>query len=500
MKFEHSKLFKDVQLSGIYTDSKTFADAIPIFSWQKVCDLYDIEQPQNLKTFVQSHFKFRPQPELEALPDLHNVSEYIDLLWERLLREPETQDSSSLLALPERYIVPGGRFNEIYYWDSYFTALGLMDVGRDDLVQNMLANFCFLIEKLGHVPNGNRSYYATRSQPPVTALMVDLLWDAKRADQVWLTTVTKALAREYEFWMSGSDSHLTDKNAYRRVVKMPCGGILNRYWDDEAAPRPESYKEDISDANALGEEQKLSFYRNIRAACESGWDFSSRWLENADDLSSIKTTAIVPVDLNGLMYFLERQLSRCYDALGVKSSRDSFQSKATSRTCLIEHYMWQPKSNWYYDYDLTQQRQTIVDSMAGFTPMFFQLTDNSKAQGMTERLMSKFAKPGGLVTTLSSTAQQWDSPNGWAPLQWFGIKGLLNYGFNAEASEVAQKWIDTVEENFTHTGCLLEKYNVVEPSKIAMGGEYIVQQGFGWTNGVVSRFYKLISCCNSPNL
>ncbi|MBQ4810776.1 alpha,alpha-trehalase [Pseudoalteromonas luteoviolacea] len=493
MKFEHSRLFKEVQLSGIFADSKTFADAIPLHSWQEVCELYDLEQPQDLEAFVQSHFKFRPQPELEALPDLNSVPEYINLLWHRLLREPEQQDSSSLLALPERYIVPGGRFNEIYYWDSYFTALGLMDCGRDDLVQNMLTNFCFLIKELGHVPNGNRSYYGTRSQPPVTALMIDLLWESNKSDHEWLNTVTKALVSEYEFWMSGKDSLSSELESHRRVVRMPCGGVLNRYWDDEAVARPESYKEDTSDAAELAdEEQKFSFYRHIRAACESGWDFSSRWLENADDLNSIMTTAIVPVDLNCLMYFMECQLSHCYDALGVTTLRDSFQNKAKRRAKLIEQYMWQPNSSWYFDYNFEKQRQTTVESMAGFTPMFFELADISNAKDMTARLMSEFLKSGGLVTTLCSTAQQWDSPNGWAPLQWFGVKGLLNYGYHVEANKVAQKWVNTVENTFSHTGCLLEKYNVVDPSKIAKGGEYLVQQGFGWTNGVVSRFYKLL--------
>ncbi|KZN39022.1 trehalase family glycosidase [Pseudoalteromonas luteoviolacea] len=492
MKFEHSNLFKDVQMSGIFNDSKTFADAVPLNSWPQVCDLYDNKKPEDLKAFVKKHFKFRAQPELEALPDLRNVSQYIEVLWSRLQREGEAQDASSLLALPESYIVPGGRFNEIYYWDSYFTALGLMDCGREDLVQDMLANFCFLIDKLGHVPNGNRSYYATRSQPPVTALMVDLLWESKRADKVWLTIVTKALMSEYEFWMSGTDLLEKGHNSYRRVVKMPCGGVLNRYWDDEAAPRPESYREDVMDAKNFSEEQKQRFYRNIRAACESGWDFSSRWLENSKDLNSIKTTEMVPIDLNCLLYFMERQLSRCYKALGAEAQQVDFIKKAQARVKLIDTYMWQPKAKWYFDYDHGAQCQSSIESMAGVTPMFFEFVKNDRAQEMAERLMSDFLKPGGLVTTLCETDQQWDSPNGWAPLQWFGVKGLLNYGFNQDAHTVAQKWVDTLESSFIQTGCLLEKYNVVEKNKVAEGGEYIVQQGFGWTNGVVSRFYKLL--------
>ncbi|MCF6439553.1 alpha,alpha-trehalase [Pseudoalteromonas luteoviolacea] len=492
MKFEHSRLFKEVQLSGIFADSKTFADAIPKPSWQAVCDFYEELQPKDLKAFVNVHFEFAPAPELETLDTVESVPDYIEQLWSRLTREAGEKDASSLLALPKPYVVPGGRFNEIYYWDSYFTALGLMDSGREALVENMLDNFCSLINSLGHVPNGNRSYYATRSQPPVTALMVDLLWDTKHTDPQWLKRVTSSLSREYEFWMRGQEKLSSKENAYARVVMMPCGGLLNRYWDNEALPRPESYREDLEDAKHLTAEQKLAFYRNIRAACESGWDFSSRWLREPSDLKTIATTDMVPIDLNALVYFLESQLAHCYLALNRHTEYRKMDKKAKSRAELIAQYMWNEQASWFVDYDIANNIQRDVQTMAGATALFFNLVkDASHAQRMSKKVMSDFYKVGGLVTTLNETSQQWDSPNGWAPLQWFGVKGLLNYGFDCEAKQVGKSWLNTLEANFAINKCLLEKYNVIDLNKTAQGGEYIVQQGFGWTNGVARRLYKL---------
>ncbi|MBQ4834982.1 trehalase family glycosidase [Pseudoalteromonas luteoviolacea] len=492
MKFEHSRLFKDVQLSGMFSDSKVFSDAIPKQSWPVACAEYDKTQPADLETFVATHFEFAEAPELQALNDVRTVPDYIERLWDRLARQGSEQNTSSLLALPKPYIVPGGRFNEIYYWDSYFTALGLMDSGRGKLVEDMLENFCSLIESLGHVPNGNRSYYATRSQPPVTAMMVDLLWETKKDDENWLTSVTSSLQREYDFWMKGSDKLSSDLLHFDRVVMMPCGGILNRYWDNDPSPRPESYKEDIEDAEHFTNDEKAHFYRNIRAACESGWDFSSRWLQEPDNLKTIITTHIAPVDLNALLYFLETQLSRCYQATSNSKESHRMERAAKRRAALINQYMWDEQANWYVDFDIELNCKRNIVTMAGATALFFNLVEDcARAHQVSQKMMSDFCKAGGLVTTLAATPQQWDSPNGWAPLQWFGVKGLLNYGFTQEAKEVASKWLKTLESSFEVNQCLLEKYNVIEPNKKAEGGEYIVQQGFGWTNGVASRFYTL---------
>ncbi|RXF02561.1 trehalase family glycosidase [Pseudoalteromonas sp. PS5] len=498
--FYNTEIFKAVQKAGLFADSKAFADAIAKIPLAEIEQLYAKQKPTGatLLNFVHTHFDFVASKELEALPDFACAQQYISALWSRLSRKPSTAATGSLLPLPYPYVVPGGRFNEIYYWDSYFTALGLLDANRNDLVEGMLDNFISLIDRIGHVPNGNRDYYQSRSQPPVTALMVDLLWQQKSDDMQWLKLVTQGLIKEYNFWQTGGDVGSTEGNARLRVVTMPCGGTLNRYWDPLAAPRPESYVEDVELASRTVDPSVL--YQHIRAACESGWDFSSRWLANPDDLASIRTTQIIPVDLNALLVLLELQLARCLKKLNNETQAEHYDSLASKRSALIQRYCWCDETGWFYDVNLDDYQPTKIVSLAGVVPMFAKQVTPAQAQRMGDKLRYDFLKSGGLVSTLTPTSQQWDSPNGWAPLQWFAVSGLRSYGQNQLASEIMQAWIYAVETGFAHLGCLLEKYNVVEPDKQAEGGEYVVQQGFGWTNGVTSRFYRLLSLENSSTL
>jgi alpha,alpha-trehalase len=185
-------------------------------------------------------------PAINYVQQEKDVVMHIKNLWGALRREPDKKiEGSSLLPLPHPYIVPGGRFREIYYWDSYFTMLGLKESGQVDMIENMIKNFAYLIETYGHIPNGNRSYYIGRSQPPFFAAMVQLL-AAIKGDKVYVSFLP-ALAREYTFWMNGS-STLKTGQAYRRVVKLKDGSILNRYWDDSNVPRQESWREDFETA------------------------------------------------------------------------------------------------------------------------------------------------------------------------------------------------------------------------------------------------------------
>ncbi|PCK33312.1 trehalase family glycosidase [Pseudoalteromonas piscicida] len=491
--FYNTEIFNAVQSAGLFSDSKVFADAIAKIPLAEIENQYVMQRPtgEALIRFVHAHFDFVANQELDSLPDLASAAQYISALWPRLSRKPSTVAKGSLLPLPHPYVVPGGRFNEIYYWDSYFTALGLLDANRGDLVEGMLDNFISLIDRIGHVPNGNRDYYQSRSQPPVTALMVDLLWQHKSDDVQWLERVTQALIKEHRFWQTSGDVDNIEQKAQFRVVKMPCGGTLNRYWDPLAAPRPESFVEDVELANTVANPSAL--YQNIRAACESGWDFSSRWLANVEDLASIRTTQIIPVDLNALLVLLESQIARCLEKLNNEAQALHYDSLASKRSALIQQYCWCDEQGWFYDVSLDDYQPTTIASLAGVVPMFAKLVTAAQAQRMADKLAREFLKPGGLVSTLTSTSQQWDSPNGWAPLQWFAVAGLRSYGLDQLATEIMQAWIYAVETGFSQLGCLLEKYNVVEPNKQASGGEYVVQQGFGWTNGVTSRFYQLLA-------
>src|SRR2546422_3473252 len=269
-------LFHDVQVSGIFADSKTFVDARPLEPPSEIAAGYATARTSagfNLRSFVERHFEL-PRPIAAGFhtDPSQTMEQHIRGLWPVLTRPPDSADArSSLIPLPQAYVVPGGRFREIYYWDSYFTMLGLIESGRTDLVRSMLDNFAHLVATVGHIPNGNRTYYLSRSQPPFFGAMVGLY--AKATDTTQALRYLDALEAEHVFWMDGA-GRLGPGEAYRRVVRLPDGSVLNRYWDDRAEPRPESYRPDYDLGQTLPAGRREGFYRHVRATAESGWDFS----------------------------------------------------------------------------------------------------------------------------------------------------------------------------------------------------------------------------------
>lgn len=489
----YKELFKEVQLKEIFKDSKTFADAIPVYSPEKILKDYRDEKLQgefDLKKFVGSHFCIPAETGTTFQSDTSDsIGAHIRKLWPLLTRQPDTIRGSSLIPLPYPYIVPGGRFREIYYWDSYFSMLGLQQSGKDELIANMIDNFSYLIHQYGFIPNGNRTYYLSRSQPPFYSLMVKLLAE-QRGDKIWIQYLP-FLEKEYRFWMNGEDSLTKKRNAYQRVVRVAPKKILNRYWDDRPFPRPESYKEDVQlSLNSRRDPQDL--FRDLRAACESGWDFSSRWLKEKDQLESIHTTDIIPVDLNCLLFHQEQTLSLAYGLKKEKSKAKYYKTLAKKRKAAILKYCWSKRENFFMDYDFKVREQTSVKSLASAYPLFFKVCTLRKARRVKKVLFENFLMQGGMVTTLEETHQQWDSPNGWAPLQWIVVKGLLNCGFTKEAAIISSRWLHLNEIIFKRTGKMLEKYQVVDPDAKAGGGEYPLQDGFGWTNGVYLKLKEIM--------
>jgi alpha,alpha-trehalase len=304
-------LFHDVQLSGLFPDSKTFADARPLLPPGEITAHYTSARGTagfSLQAFVGQYFDLpRPVGEGFHSDTARTMEEHIRALWPALTRAPDAPDPrSSLIPLPYPYVVPGGRFREVYYWDSYFTMLGLIESGRTDLVRGMLDNFAYLVGTVGHIPNGNRTYYLSRSQPPFFAAMVGLY--AAATDTGAALRYLDVLEREHAFWMDGAE-RLAPGAAYRRAVRLRDGGLLNRYWDDRPEPRPESYRADYELGQTLPAARREGFYRNVRATAESGWDFSSRWMRDSSDLRTLETTELVPVDLNSLLYHAERLIA-----------------------------------------------------------------------------------------------------------------------------------------------------------------------------------------------
>lgn len=486
-----SSLFHDVQMAAIFPDSKTFPDCTPRTSWQEVISLYEKEKNKpdfNLKIFIQTHFILPDRPETDFNSDTTaTLSEHIENLWPRLMRVADDNNpQSSRIALPYPYVVPGGRFAEIYYWDSYFTMLGLLAHNRQTDVVNMLNNFAWLINRYGHIPNGNRTYYLSRSQPPFFACMVALL---QQHDSSALLRYLAPLKKEYSFWMDGEDKLLKPGDAYRRVVLMPDGSMLNRYWDDVPQPRPEAYKEDVQLAGLSGR-PKEDVYRNLRAAAESGWDFSSRWLDDTLRLETIRTIEIIPVDLNCLLYFAERTLQRGYEQKHLTDSARYYGNRADNRRRTILTFFWNEPAGFFTDYDFAGKQQRNNKTLAGVYPLFFELAQPQMAARMARIIEQEFLKPGGLTTTLVNSRQQWDAPNGWAPLHYLTIAGLQNYGHTLLAGSIARRWLAQNRRVFQHTGKMMEKYNVADTLRPAGGGEYPTQDGFGWTNGVAAVLLK----------
>ncbi|MEM9921251.1 MAG: trehalase family glycosidase [Bacteroidota bacterium] len=318
------------------------------------------------------------------------------------------------------------------------------------------------------------------------SLVVRLLADEK-GDQVLLDFLDQ-LQKEYDFWMEGAKSRLSaEQPTHRRVVRLQEGEVLNRYWDDRPAPRPESYKEDVELVNEIKDRPAERVYRDIRAACESGWDFSSRWFKDAQYLASIHTTDILPIDQNALLYHLEQLLADAYRVKKDSSRAQQYDELAARRKAAVAKYGWDEKAGFFVDYDFVAQAPTGVLSLAGMFPLFFKMAEPAQAEQVARRIEKDFLKAGGVVSTLNHTGQQWDAPNGWAPLQWVTIQGLRNYGFTELADKVRQNWIALNEKVYRNTGKMVEKYNVEDMGLEAGGGEYPVQDGFGWTNGVLLK-------------
>jgi alpha,alpha-trehalase len=414
------------------------------------------------------------------------MEEHIRALWPALTRAADSSDPrSTLIPLPKPYVVPGGRFREVYYWDSYFTMLGLIESGRTDLVKSMLDNFAHLIATVGHIPNGNRTYYLHRSQPPYFAAMVGLY--AAATDTAQALPYLDAMEAEYAFWMDGS-SRLAPGEAYRRVVRLPNGAILNRYWDDRPEPRPESYREDFELAQGVPPERREALYREIRAAAESGWDFSSRWMRDPKDLRTLETTALAPVDLNSLLHHAERTIA----ALRASRARPGdaevaarYAAAAESRRRALVAAAFDTTAGYYFDVRWRSgERVTERPTLAAAAPLYFGLATPEQGRAVAARLQRDFLAPGGFVTTRIASGQQWDSPNGWPPLQWLAINGAAQYGRADVAADARNRWLALNRRTYRETGKMTEKYDVTDLSRRAGGGEYPTQDGFGWTNGV----------------
>tara|TARA_Y100000114_G_scaffold157257_1_gene188527 strand:- start:3973 stop:5553 length:1581 start_codon:yes stop_codon:yes gene_type:complete len=488
------ELLADVQRMNVYGDGKTFVDLVPNRRLRSIKEEYKLlkKDPHfDLREFVARHFYDATegvyQRGYESSPD-HTPLEHIDELW-KFLERRNRKKRGSLLPLPNKYIVPGGRFTEQFYWDSYFIMLGLASNDDWQTIEGMLGNFTYQIRKYGFIPTANRDYLSSRSQPPFFSHMVRLMekYKGKKALREYLPY----LVDEHRFWMKGRSKLAdTEHRAYRRLVEMPDGSLLNRYYDNKATPRPESLREDMETAEKSGRQDSSRLYLHIRAAAESGWDFSSRWFLDPADINTIHTADIIPVDLNSLLNHLEETIADAYKASFNLFQSRKYRKRAKARAASIQKFLWSKTEGYYKDYNFHHGLHTPINSLAGVFPLFVGIATQKQADKVAEVLRKDFLQPGGLVTTNVENGQQWDAPNGWAPLQWVAIEGLRRYGHDDLADEIARRWLELNERVYANSLRFIEKYNVESADGLGGGGEYVLQDGFGWTNGVYEALKK----------
>jgi len=425
-----------------------------------------------------------------------------------------------LLYLNNKYVVPGGRFNEMYGWDSYFIVRGLVEDKRIELARGMVENFFFEIEHYGAVLNANRTYYLTRSQPPFLTSMILAVYDAQKAagkeDRAWLERAYGYAARDHGLWTR--EPHLAGTTG------------LSRYYDFGNGPAPESMKDETGHyrqvaAFFLGQQQDLwrdylvprkpdedhvgplfalevcdsaktmaqaacdsagvaslsaDYYKGDRAMRESGYDVSFRFGPHG-----ARTHHYAPVCLNSLLYKTEKDLERMSGMLGRPADTEEWRKQAEERKERIQKYLWDSERGLYFDYDFENGKRSDYEYVTAFFPLWAGIPTPEQARAVMQHLPT-FEKPGGLVMSTHETGGQWDFPYAWAPDQLVADEGIRRYGFNEDADRVSYEFLSAVAENFRRDGTIREKYNAVTRSSETQvtAGYHMNIVGFGWTNGV----------------
>ncbi len=386
---------------------------------------------------------------------LKSALKYVDEHWLKL-EYTHKEDVGSLIGLPNPYIVPSVdsqavfQFKEQYYWDSYFIALGLTRSDKQQLVEGMLDNLIYLLERFDMIPNANRMYFLSRSQPPILTTFIFHVYDTYKKSPTWLKTRIEKAKFEYQnVWTATKHPH------WRKVYKG-----LSRYYD----------------INVLHD----------LAEAESGWDMTPRFERKCLDF--------LPTDLNALLYKYEMDFARAAEIAGNKHEALEWHLKANERKLAMSELMWSKLKGFYFDYNFNKLERRDIWSLSGYYSMWAGLASEKQARQMVNNL-AKFEQKGGLTTTtrplidmsiFGSLKTQWAYPNGWAPLHFIVIEGLKRYGYHAEAERIAKKWLKTNTDWFTVHGTFLEKYNVVRVKNKPIDGVYPGQTGFGWTNGIFS--------------
>ena len=536
------ELLRAVELGAVFSDSKTFVDMPMKYPPAQIMAAYAaLPNGSNLTQFVLDHFypagsevvPYNPPDYVLSPPFLANILDdklqtfgrNVNSKWQHLLRTFNftglCSECYSSLPLPHPFVVPGGRFREFYYWDSFWILQGLLVSGMNRTSMHVVQNLLHLVDTYGFMPNGARCYYLDRSQPPVLTQMVSLLYNHSNLvsstsipsqttpntsttvylNDTFLDDVLPVLMKEYHFWMDTPH-------------KVP-GVALNRYYVHTDMPRPESYREDYITSQQIPQRDPTDLYSNIAAGAETGWDFSTRWFEgNRQNMTGIRTKNVIPVDLNAILLRNEQLLADLYATNG-NAHALVLRAEAHAREAAMWSMMWNSTTcsfhdliveSWNADGSIKSYRQQTKWYISTFTALWVPSL-NSRVSALGNCTVQSLSNPasgqmpthidiGGVPTSLEQSGQQWDFPNSWAPTQWFTIRSLQQFArsgdTNARAAHRAlvQRWVTSGYCGYQQKQMMFEKYSAVAIGDAGHGGEYIVQDGFGWTNGVMLELLR----------
>jgi alpha,alpha-trehalase len=459
-------------------------NAIPNKDPQDIINLYrraKNDQGFQLKDFLEEHFELGEVKEFEFDPDEYDdIDEYAVGVLEAMKRpaDPPQKDGSAIIALPNPYIVNELSDSYIYYWHTYFTMLGLKTLGDIETMQHMVDNYAHLIDLIGYVPYSNRTYNTSRSQPPFFTMMVELLGETTGENLVG--KYLPQIEREYQYWMRMSD--VVDEENVDSLKAVKIGDqILNRYRDENIWPRPDQYVNDISMASNVDWRPNWEVFRDMRSASESGWNFTARWFDGRWR-NTINNAHILPVELNSLIYHMEDVLAIGYEEEGNSSKSQQYRSAADTRKKAINTLFWDEERGIYDDYDYEKDTLREKPSMAMMYPLYFGLATQEQADSVIAFAKKEMVSKGGFTSSAIDTRQRWDYPEGWPHVQWIGVKALERYGYQEDANEIAEDWVELNERIFEDFNRFLEYYNVVSPGDIDLRDNYPI--GYSATIGV----------------
>ncbi len=430
----------------------------------------------DLQKFISEHWQLATPRKINFVTDQSkSISDFSSELWSALSFNSSNQPQySSLIELPHPYIPINGAQLEMRYMDSYFIMVGLAAEGKWNMVSDMVDNFAFLIDKIGHIPETNRTYMTSRSNQPFFSHMVELL-ATHEGESVYSEYISQ-LKKEHDYWIK-EDAEIAEHNGIGHTIKIG-DKLLTRYNDPSDNPRDEKFLSDKREGNHL--------YRVNRSNSESGWQRSSRWLGDNKRTWSTFSRQVSSIDLNSLLFHLENTLIKAYNLLGKDDQINEIQSKRDVRKLSLDSLHWDSKKKIFEDVNYKKQARTGKATLAMLYPLFTKMCSQEQADGVAEFVERTLLKDGGLMDTDDFSNYEWDAPNAHAPLQYIAVKGLDNYGHKDLAKKIAVRYLNTIENTFTATGRITEMYNLSETDPEKMAGAYQGKDAYSWTLGVYS--------------